>query len=90
MTNSIEEFIKAYKGIPFHSMLLDINEYTEFRIDGHDIQWDRLTGDEYNYSGIITEGLQRKDGWVVVNVDCSVGTWVTMFFKEENEVKNDT
>ena len=68
-------------------MLIDIMEDTEFHIKGRTIQWDLLGDGDYNYDGYITEGIQREGGWVVVNVDCCMGYWVTMIFKEENEIK---
>lgn len=84
---SVDSFIKAYEELPFHGMLVDVREDDEFCIEGRDLRYGSLGGDDYNYSGWITGGIQREEGWVMVNVATGDDTWVTMLFKEENEVK---
>lgn len=82
----MEDFIKAYLELPFVGVLVDINTEDKFSISGQDIYWQDLGDGDWNYNGWITEGEQRYDGWLMVNLDIQTGTWITIFFKEENEV----
>ena len=87
--SEIEDFIKAYKQIPFNYMLLEVNETDKWCISNGSIHWEPLDEEyeDWNYSGDITEGEQRYSGWLMVNVDTYTGTWQTMLFKIENEVR---
>lgn len=90
--SDVQKLKELLDKIPY-AVLIEVKDCMWYR-DGNEIYWNEEFNSEdlYNqdgdsYSGWMREGSKEWDGYLVTNLDMSIGTMVTYLFPLDKEVK---
>ncbi len=90
--SDVQKLQELLDKIPY-AVLIEVQDCMWYR-DGSDIHWNGEFNSEdlYNgvgdtYSGWMREGSKEWEGYLVTNLDMSIGTMVTYLFPLDKEVK---
>lgn len=92
--SKVDELFKIVDEIDYSTLFERVDRIwfrhnNEIHWNGDDDEEDLLNGDGDTASVTMPEGSVEFDGFLVVNVDASVGTLITLFFDLSKEIKRD-
>lgn len=90
--SDVQKLKELIDKIPY-AILIEVQDCMWYQ-DGNEIYWnsefnsgDLYNGDGDSYSGWMREGSSKWEGYLVTNLDMSIGTMVTYLFPLDKEVK---